>query len=110
MALQLIYGNSGSGKSTYIYEKVIQMAQADRRRNFYVIVPEQFTMQAQRELVQRSQNHVIVNIDVVSFERLAYRIFDELGIQNTVMEETNYIQLLERFREKGKSHLSCRII
>ena len=26
MALQLIYGNSGSGKSTYIYEKVIQMA------------------------------------------------------------------------------------
>ena len=32
MALQLIYGNSGSGKSTYIYEKVIQMAQSDRRR------------------------------------------------------------------------------
>ena len=59
MALQLIYGNSGSGKSTYIYEKVIQMAQADRRRNFYVIVPEQFTMQTQRELVCRSENHVI---------------------------------------------------
>ena len=28
MALQLIYGNSGSEKSTYIYEKVIQMPQA----------------------------------------------------------------------------------
>ena len=103
MALQLIYGNSGSGKSTYIYEKVIQMAQADRRRNFYVIVPEQFTMQAQRELVQRSQNHVIVNIDVVSFERLAYRIFDELGIQNTVMEETGKSLVLRKIaEEKGK--------
>ena len=104
MALQLIYGNSGSGKSTYIYEKVIQMAQADRRRNFYVIVPEQFTMQAQRELVQRSQNHVIVNIDVVSFERLAYRIFDELGIQNTVMEETGKSLVLRKIaEEKGKN-------
>ena len=103
MALQLIYGNSGSGKSTYIYEKVIQMAQADRRRNFYVIVPEQFTMQTQRELVRRSQNHVIVNIDVVSFERLAYRIFDELGIQNTVMEETGKSLVLRKIaEEKGK--------
>ena len=103
MALQLIYGNSGSGKSTYIYEKVIQMAQADRRRNFYVIVPEQFTMQTQRELAGRSQNHVIVNIDVVSFERLAYRIFDELGIQNTVMEETGKSLVLRKIaEEKGK--------
>ena len=104
MALQLIYGNSGSGKSTYIYEKVIQMAQADRRRNFYVIVPEQFTMQTQRELVCRSENHVIINIDVVSFERLAYRIFDELGIQNTVMEETGKSLILRKIaEEKGRN-------
>ena len=74
MALQLIYGNSGSGKSTYIYEKVIQMAQADRRRNFYVIVPEQFTMQTQRELVRRSKNHVIVNVwHIVFLMNLAFR-------------------------------------
>ena len=106
MALQLIYGNSGSGKSTYIYEKVIQMAQADRRRNFYVIVPEQFTMQTQRELVRRSKNHVIVNIDVVSFERLAYRIFDELGIQNTVMEETGKSLVLRKIAEKKGKELT----
>ena len=57
-------------------------------------------MQAQRELVQRSQNHVIVNIDVVSFERLAYRIFDELGIQNTVMEETGKSLVLRKIAEE----------
>ena len=110
MAFQLIYGNSGSGKSTYIYEKVIQMAQADRRRNFYVIVPEQFTMQAQRELVRRSQNHVIVNIDVVSFERLAYRIFDELGIQNTVMEETGKSLVLRKIAEEKNGGKPIKVV
>ena len=107
MALQLIYGNSGSGKSTYIYEKVIQMAQADRRRNFYVIVPEQFTMQAQRELVQRSQNHVIVNIDVVSFERLAYRIFEETGGSlYPVLEETGKSLVVKRVAQEKKKELT----
>ena len=110
MTLQLIYGNSGSGKSTYIYEKVIQMAQADRRRNFYVIVPEQFTMQTQRELVRRSKNHVIVNIDVVSFERLAYRIFDELGIQNTVMEETGKSLVLRKIAEEKNGGKPIKVV
>ena len=46
---------------------------------------------------------MIVNIDVVSFERLAYRIFDELGIQNTVMEETGKSLVLRKIaEEKGK--------
>ena len=46
-------------------------------------------MQTQRQLVDLSENKVIMNIDVLSFKRLAYRVFDELGITNlTVLEET----------------------
>lgn len=106
MALTLIYGNPGSGKSTYVYEKVLRMAAADSRRRFYVIVPEQFTMQTQRELVRRSAGGVIMNVDVVSFERLAYRIFDELGICNTIMEETGKSLVLRRIAEKKSDELT----
>ena len=80
MSLQFIFGNSGSGKSHYLYQQIVEESIRHPEKNYLVLVPEQFTMQTQRELVRRSKNHVIVNIDVVSFERLAYRIFDELGI------------------------------
>ncbi len=106
MALNLIYGNSGSGKSGYIFEKVVKMAAEDVRRNFYVVVPEQFTMQTQKELVKRSGKDVIMNIDVVSFERLAYRIFDELGICNTIMEETGKSLVLRRIAEEKAQELT----
>lgn len=106
MALTFIYGNSGSGKSGFVFDKVIQMAAEDARRNFYVIVPEQFTMQTQRELVERSRNQVIMNIDVVSFERLAYRIFDELGIHNTIMEEIGKCLVLRRIAEEKAKELT----
>ena len=46
-------------------------------------------MQTQRELVRLQEKNSIMNIDVVSFQRLAYRIFDELGKTNmAVLEET----------------------
>lgn len=51
-------------------------------------------MQTQRELVLLQPEHTIMNIDVLSFGRLAYRIFDELGENMlTILEETgkNYI-------------------
>ncbi len=89
MALQFVLGNSGSGKSEYIYRKITKEAAKNITKNYLVIVPEQFTMQTQKKLVELSQNKAIMNIDVLSFQRLAYRVFDELGISNIkVLEET----------------------
>ena len=47
MSLQFIFGNSGSGKSTYLYQKIIEESMQRPDGNFIVIVPEQFTMQTQ---------------------------------------------------------------
>ena len=89
MSLQFIIGNSGAGKSFRAYQRVIREAAAHPEKMYYVIVPEQFTMQTQKTLVEMHPQKGILNIDVLSFERLAYRIFEEVGGDTRkVLEET----------------------
>ena len=80
MALSFILGASGSGKSTYIYQKIIHESINNKKGHYIVIVPEQYTMATQKLLVQMHPDKCIMNIDVLSFNRLAYRVFEELGI------------------------------
>lgn len=79
MALKLWLGGSGSGKSHELYQYVIDESQKHSETNYIVIVPEQFTLQTQRDLVMLHPRGGIMNIDVLSFNRLAYRVFDEVG-------------------------------
>ena len=107
MSLQFILGPSGGGKSHYLYENLIKEAKKDRTKDFLLIVPEQFTMQTQKELVERSKNHAIMNIDVLSFERLAFRVFDELGIQKLdILEETGKNLILRKLAEEHGEELT----
>ena len=81
MSLQFIAGGSGSGKTRYLYEKVIKESQEHPEIQYLFIVPEQYTMQTQKELVRLHPRHGLLNIDVLSFKRLAYRVFEDLGVQ-----------------------------
>lgn len=106
MSLQFIFGNSGSGKSAYLYKKVLDEAKQNPDKNYLILVPEQFTMQTQRELVQLQEAHAIMNVDVLSFARLAYRVFDELGKENLmVLEETGKNLVLRKVAEEKKEEL-----
>lgn len=79
MSLQFIMGPSGSGKSYYLYQKVTGESCRHPEKNYIVLVPEQFTMQTQKDLVMCNPNKGIMNVDVLSFGRLAHRIFEETG-------------------------------
>lgn len=97
MSLQFIFGNSGSGKSTYLYQKIIEESMQRPDGNFIVIVPEQFTMQTQKDLVMAHPRGGIMNIDVLSFQRLAHRIFGEVGAdQRSVLSETGKNLMLRK--------------
>ena len=106
MALQLILGNSGAGKSHYIFQKIIEESEACPDRQFLVIVPEQFTMQTQKDLVAMHPRRGIMNIDVLSFERLAHRVFDEVGGEHRkILEDTGKNLILRRLAEEKKDPL-----
>ena len=79
MSLQFIFGNSGSGKSHYLYQHIVEESVKHPEKNYLVLVPEQFTMQTQKDLCQAHPRGGIMNVDVLSFGRLAHRVFEELG-------------------------------
>ena len=79
MPLKFIFGPSGSGKSNHLYQRIIRESQEHSEQEFIVLVPEQFTMQTQKDLVAEHPAKGIMNIDVLSFARLAYRVFEETG-------------------------------
>ncbi len=97
MNLQIIAGPSGAGKSTFIYKKILKEAQENPKKHYLILVPLQYSMQTQRILVFLSPRKSIINVDVLSFERLAYRVFDELGSKkNVCLDETGKVLLLRR--------------
>lgn len=106
MPLHFIFGASGAGKSHYIYQKIIQESMEHPGRQYLVLVPEQFTMQTQKELVMMHPRKVILNIDVLSFERLAYRVLEETGESCAqVLEETGKSLVLRKVSQEKKKEL-----
>ena len=96
MSLKFIFGPSGAGKSRLLYEDIIRRAEADKKKNFLIIVPDQFTMQTQKDLVLMNGAGGILNIDVLSFGRLNHRIMEELGREELpILDDTgggfNYV-------------------
>ncbi len=79
MSLQLIVGGSGTGKSHLAYTKILEEAACFPEKRYYILVPEQFTMRTQKTVVEMSPSGGILNIDVLSFLRLSYRVFEETG-------------------------------
>ena len=106
MSLRFYFGPSGSGKSHRIYEEIMQRAAEEPGRNFLIIVPDQFTMQTQKDLVMRSDRDGILNIDVLSFGRLSHRILEEVGTKEMpVLDDTGKSLVLQKVAADLKEQL-----
>lgn len=106
MSLRFCFGPSGSGKSHRIYEEIMQRAAEEPGSNFLIIVPDQFTMQTQKDLVMRSDRDGILNIDVLSFGRLSHRILEEVGTKEMpVLDDTGKSLVLQKVAADLKEQL-----
>ena len=106
MSLQFILGGSGSGKTYRLYTELIRLSMKEPDTRYIAVVPEQFTMQTQKEIVSLHPNHGVMNIDIVSFNRLAYRIFEELAIENPqVLDDMGKSMVLRKVASGKKKEL-----
>ena len=106
MSLQFYFGPSGAGKSRQLYEEIIKRAQENPKQNFLIVVPDQFTMQTQKDLVTLHERGGIMNIDVLSFGRLSHRILEEVGHQDIpVLDDTGKSLVLQKVAADLKAEL-----
>ena len=95
--LRFCFGASGAGKSTTVFGEIIDRSFQEKDRDFIIIVPDQFTMQTQKDVVRMHPSHAIMNIDVLSFGRLSHRIFEEVGLSSfSVLDDVGKSLILRR--------------
>lgn len=113
MGLEVWYGPAGCGKSTKLQETVIEEAMHNPSANYIYIVPDQFTMQTQMDVVKRHPRGGILNIDVLSFSRLCYRVFQETGIPGQpVLDDTGKSLVIRHVAAKVSDrmpYIGCNI-
>lgn len=79
MSLRFIYGRAGSGKSRFCLEEIKSAIEQKSERSLVLIVPEQYSFQAERDLIAIVQSGGILKTDVLSFKRLSFRVFNDAG-------------------------------
>ena len=81
MSLRIIYGKSGTGKSTYIFNEIADKIKQSKRK-IYIITPEQFSFTAEKKLLEALEDNAVINAEVITFNRMAYRVIQEIGNGN----------------------------
>ena len=79
MSLRYVIGSEGSGLTEWMYREMLRQSAENPDCSVYYFVPDQATLQAQKDLVQRQENGSVMNIDILSFGRLRHRLTEELG-------------------------------
>ena len=103
MGFKIVYGRSGSGKSKYIYDEINTKIKENNKNKIYIITPEQFSFTAEKKLMENKKS--IINAEVISFNRMAYRVLNETeGIHNN-LTKCGKSMLIYSILQKEKNNL-----
>lgn len=104
MSLKLIYGKSGSGKSEYCFKEI---AKDINKEKIYLIVPNQMALLAEKKLMEITNNVSLINTEVITFNRMAFRVRNEIGgAKKTNLSKSGKAMLLYDILCKQKDSLN----
>ena len=103
--LNIYYGRENIDKERFVYDQI-------RRRGYgpdqpvLVIVPDQYTLEAERQAFRWLETDSLLGLDVVSMSRLGHNILRELGgDRRTFIDKYGRQMLLTRIARDMKDEL-----
>ena len=105
MSLRIIYGKSGTGKSTYTFNEIASRIKNGESK-IYIITPEQFSFTAEKKLLDTIKNSSVISAEVLTFARMAYRVLKETGSSNLAdLSSSGKSMLIYNILSKEKDNL-----
>ena len=104
MGLRFIYGKAGTGKSTYCFNEIKEHIKNNEK--IYIITPEQFSYSAEKRLLEVIDTPASINAEVISFNRMANRVFTEVGgLRDILISKSGRAMIIYSILEKEKKNL-----
>ena len=105
MGFRVIYGRAGSGKSQYIYNEINEKINSKDNKKIYLITPEQFSATAEQKLMENRK--AIINAEIITFNRLAFRVINEIGgVINTNLTKCGKAMLIYSILQQEKNNFT----
>ena len=103
--LRFLLGRAGSGKTSRILDEISEYVKKGTE-GLYLIVPEQYSHEAERILCRACGAGMSLYGEVLSFSRLCVRVFSELGgIGDRFIDEAGRVLVMSRALELASSGL-----
>ena len=105
MSLRLVYGKAGTGKSTWVFNEIKENINNNIEK--YIITPEQFSFSAEKNLLNILETKSLINAEVLTFDRMAERISEDVEGKNEVLlTKSGKAMLIYSILEAEKNRLT----
>ena len=106
MGLRFVLGRAGSGKSETVYRELAERQKTAEGPRLLLVVPEQYSLQAERDMSRRL-GRGFLHPWVLSFGRLAHRVFAECGTPRRLpLSDRSRAMVLRRILMENEDELT----
>ncbi|MBB6623805.1 helicase-exonuclease AddAB subunit AddB [Clostridium gasigenes] len=99
MSIRFVFGRAGSGKSQFCLNQIKKKLENDKNNKLILLVPEQYTFHTEKKLLEVVGESGLLRAEVLSFKRMASRVFNECGGRT-----------LTRMNDSGKNMLIYKLL
>jgi ATP-dependent helicase/nuclease subunit B len=108
MSLRFIFGRAGSGKSYYCLNDIKKKIDEGSTNSLILLVPEQFSFQAEKNLIKTVGEGGMLRAQVLSFKRMAHMVCNEVGgLNRPHINDSGKSMLIYKIMDENKDNLKA---